>query len=153
MDLPPTALADAPGWLELLAPLYAPLATLVIGVLSVVGVIYGHHVLKDKAAAEDKLAREKLAAERAALDQERQNAVAAAREKLIEELRSDRAHLDQQLAAQRREHNDQIDKLNNRVTGFYADKHASRRHIAQLEKHIWDGKAPPPPSPPDGYVP
>lgn len=46
-----------------------------------------------------------------------------------------------------------IDKMNTRITAFYADKHASRRHIANLERHIDLGLPPPPPEPPNGYVP
>jgi len=61
---------------------------------------------------------------------------------LVDQLQEERDRLD-----------GKIDKLNTRVTGFYADKHASRRYIASLEDHINQRNPPPPPEPPPGYVP
>ena len=61
---------------------------------------------------------------------------------LVDQLQEERDRLD-----------GKIDKLNTRITGFYADKHASRRYIASLEEHINQRLPPPPPEPPAGYVP
>lgn len=72
---------------------------------------------------------------------------------LVDQLQEERNRLDEKLAAQAKLHNDELDKLNKRITGFYADKHASRRYIASLERHIDLGLPPPPPKPPAGYVP
>lgn len=61
---------------------------------------------------------------------------------LVDQLQEERDRLDEK-----------IDKMNVRITAFYADKHASRRYIASLENHIDNGNPPPPPAPPAGYVP
>lgn len=72
---------------------------------------------------------------------------------LVDQLQEERDRLDRKLEAQEERHGEAVEKLNKRVTGFYADKHASRRYIASLENHINKGSPPPPPEPPIGYVP
>lgn len=72
---------------------------------------------------------------------------------LIDQLQEERDRLDTKLEAQEERHAKDVNQLNIRITGFYADKSASRHYIAALESHIFQGNPPPPPVPPDGYVP
>lgn len=72
---------------------------------------------------------------------------------LIDQLQEERDRLDKKIEAQEERHAKDINQLNIRITGFYADKAASRNYIGRLESHIYQGNPPPPPPPPDGYVP
>lgn len=83
---------------------------------------------------------------------------------LIDQLQEERDRLDKKLEAQEERHANDVNKLNIRINGFYADKSASRNYIAALQAreaelmaHILLGNPPPPPGaspiPPDGYVP
>lgn len=74
-------------------------------------------------------------------------------QQLIDQLQEERNRLDAKLEAQEERHAKDVNQLNIRITGFYADKAASRNYIASLESHIFQGSPPPPPPPPDGYVP
>lgn len=83
---------------------------------------------------------------------------------MIDQLQEERDRLDKKLEAQEERHANDVNKLNIRITGFYADKSASRKYIADLQAreatlmaHIIRGDPPPPigesPTPPEGYVP
>lgn len=72
---------------------------------------------------------------------------------LVDQLQEERDRLDNKLEKQEERHANDVEKLNKRITGFYADKHKSRLYIAKLENHINLGNPPPPPEPPAGYVP
>lgn len=83
---------------------------------------------------------------------------------LIDQLQEERDRLDTKLEAQEERHAKDVNQLNIRITGFYADKSASRNYIAALQAreaelvaYIIRGDPPPPPgaspSPPEGYIP
>lgn len=83
---------------------------------------------------------------------------------LIDQLQEERDRLDKKLEAQEERHAKDVNQLNIRITGFYADKSASRKYIAALQAreaellaHIIRGDPPPPvgesPTPPEGYIP
>lgn len=72
---------------------------------------------------------------------------------MIDQIQEERNRLDDKLEKQEKRHAEDVDKLNRRISGFYADKSASRKYIGMLESHIFQGKPPPPPTPPTGYVP
>lgn len=72
---------------------------------------------------------------------------------LIDQLQEERNRMDERFEKQEERHAKDVANLNTRITGFYADKSASRRYIASLESHIYQGNPPPPPAPPEGYVP
>lgn len=78
--------------------------------------------------------------------QEERNAEREERRREREEFARQLAAEREQIAAERAEHAARADR-------FWADKAASRTHVAQLERHIWDQKPPPPPTPPTGYIP
>lgn len=67
--------------------------------------------------------------------------------------RRNRHDLIDQLQEERDKRQDEIEKLNQRVTAFYTDKHASRQYVSSLLDFIWQRKEPPPPEPPHGYIP
>lgn len=83
---------------------------------------------------------------------------------LIDQLQEERDRLDTKLEAQEERHAKDVNQLNIRITGFYADKSASRNYIAALQAreaelvaYIIRGDPPPPPgtspAPPEGYIP
>lgn len=83
---------------------------------------------------------------------------------LVDQLQEERNRLDEKIETQEKRHSEDVSKLNTRISGFYADKSASRRYIsslqareAELVAHIILGNPPPPPGaspePPEGYVP
>lgn len=124
----------------------ALIAGIVAAVTGLIGALVGHRIAGKRAATEW------------------QAMMATVQKDLVDQLQEERNHLDQKLVEQQRIHNekserqearhsDDVDKLNRRITGFYADKHASRRYIAALEDHINQRNPPPPPEPPPGYVP
>lgn len=116
-----------------------PLATVGCAVLAFAGGLVGHLITSRKNKADIQSA-------------------------LVDQLQEERDRLDKKLEAQETRHASDVDKLNKRITGFYADKSASRKYVgalqareAELVAHIILGHPPPPPgqspTPPDGYIP
>ena len=122
----------------------------IVAVLAFFGGLFGHLVTRRKNKTELQLAM---------IDQ-----IQEERDRLDGQLKEQREYHDKQMAAQQTRHDQAMEKMNVRISGFYADKSASRRYIKSLEMreaeliaHIYSGKPPPPPGaspiPPDGYVP
>ncbi|GGJ55610.1 hypothetical protein [Glutamicibacter ardleyensis] len=118
---------------------FVPLAALIGAVLAFAGGLVGHLFTAKKNRAD-------------------------AQSDLIDQIQEERDRLDRKLEAAETRHSKDINQLNIRITGFYADKSASRGYInmlrareAELMAHIMLGNPPPPPGaspePPDGYVP
>jgi len=107
---------------------FIPIVTLACAVLAFLGGLVGHLITSRKNKADIQSA-------------------------LVDQLQEERDRLDKKLEDQQERHDKQVEQLNIRITGFYADKSASRRYIASLESHIFQGSPPPPPNPPEGYVP
>lgn len=78
--------------------------------------------------------------------QEERNAEREERRREREEFATQLAKEREEIAAERVEHSERLDKM-------WADKSASRAYIGSLERHIWDKREPPPPTPPVGYIP
>lgn len=118
---------------------FVPLATIACAALAFVGGLVGHLITSRKNKADIQSA-------------------------LVDQLQEERNRLDAKLEAQEIRHAADMEKLNVRINGFYADKSASRKYIgalqareAELVAHILLGHPPPPPGasprPPDGYIP
>lgn len=116
-----------------------PLGALIAAVLAFAGGLVGHLITSRKNKADIQSA-------------------------LVDQLQEERDRLDKKLEAQEIRHAADVEKLNVRINGFYADKSASRKYIgalqareAELVAHILLGHPPPPPGvsphPPDGYIP
>lgn len=67
-------------------------------------------------------------------------------QQLIDQLQEERNRYFDQLDKERSMYSEKLDKM-------WADKSASREHVAALREHIWQRKDPPPPDPPAGYIP
>ncbi len=81
-------------------------------------------------------------------DRERRDRAAqqeAATQTLIDQIQEERDAYAQQLREERAAGDARLDKM-------WADKAASRQHVAQLRAHIYRGDPPPPPEPPVGYI-
>lgn len=65
-------------------------------------------------------------------------------QQLIDQLQEERDHYFEQM---RREHEANLAAAEKR----WAEKAAAQLHVNELRQHIWDRKAPPPPTPPAGY--
>lgn len=68
------------------------------------------------------------------------------RQALIDQLQEERNASETRAAQDRAAFTAQIDR-------FWVDKSASRDHVAALRDHIWQRLPPPPPAPPEGYIP
>lgn len=119
--------------------LIGALAVLLGAVLTFAGGLIGHFVTSKRSRKE--------------LEANTKKEIDAVQQQLIDQLQEERDRLDDKLEKQEKRHAEDVDKLNRRITGFYADKSASRKYIGMLESHIFQGKPPPPPAPPSGYVP
>lgn len=87
--------------------------------------------------------RSALEAERAELAEDRRS--------LIEQLQEERSVYVAQLSAERAELAAERQVWAERFDRMWADKAASRQHVAALRAHIWSRGEPPPPDPPAGY--
>lgn len=77
---------------------------------------------------------------------------AADREAEAEQRRIERQTFVQQLREERDHAAARSDKLNLALDRMWADKAASREHVAALRRQIWEGGTPPPVMPPAGYI-
>lgn len=73
-------------------------------------------------------------------------AQAQATQALIDQIQEERTVAVKQADAERQMYSEKLDKM-------WADKAASREHVAALREHIWQRNDPPPPPPPAGYIP
>lgn len=74
------------------------------------------------------------------------------RDSLIDQLQEERKSFVDQLIAERAQQNADRVAYTERLDKMWADKAASREHVAALRDHIWQRKDPPPPEPPAGYI-
>lgn len=85
------------------------------------------------------------------------------RQALIDQLQEERAATQLQLKQEREEYTAQLsaerqvireerEAYTSRLDQMWADKAASREHVAELRDHIWQRKPPPPPGPPPRYI-
>lgn len=111
-----------------------------LGVLATASATWGaaYFTLRAKAQEDKQALIDQLQEER----NEERNERRREREEFAAQLAAERA----EIAAERAVNSERIDR-------FWADKAASRTYVAQLEHHIWAQKEPPPPTPPDGYIP
>lgn len=58
----------------------------------------------------------------------------------------------EQLQEERDASNRKVEVFSDRIDMMWRDKAASREHVAALRRQIWEGGAPPPVSPPEGYI-
>lgn len=58
----------------------------------------------------------------------------------------------EQLQEERNAANDKLQKALDKLDAMWRDKSASREHVAALRRQVWEGGAPPPVSPPAGYI-
>ena len=99
--------------------------------------------------------RKTAADERTARDLERQafiDQVQEERDAAHQLLHQEREEYAAQLAAERKELREERTAYTSRLDTMWADKAASREHVAELRDHIWQRKDPPPPEPPPGYI-
>lgn len=117
----------------------ASVATLLVGLASAgAGALTAWLAFRSKAKDDRQALIDQLQEERAAEREERR----LERSEFARQLAAERA----EIAAERASHADRLDRM-------WVDKSASRNYIGALERHIWDGSPPPPPRPPDGYIP
>ncbi|WP_350347273.1 hypothetical protein ABIQ69_11590 [Agromyces sp. G08B096] len=114
------------------------LITVVVAVIAAAGG-WGSAFLQSRAKSRDdrQALIDQLQEERNYADEQRR----LEREAFSIELAKER----EQIAAERVEYTTRLDRM-------WADKAASRAHVAQLNDHIWQRKPPPPPEPPAGYI-
>lgn len=74
------------------------------------------------------------------------------RDALIDQLQEERKSFVAELAKEREAFAAERTELLGRLDKMWADKAASREHVAALRDHIWQRKDPPPPDPPAGYI-
>lgn len=68
------------------------------------------------------------------------------------QLREERQEFAKQLVEERAAAQEERLAYTARLDQMWADKAASREHVAALRDHIWSRQAPPPPDPPPGYI-
>jgi len=74
-------------------------------------------------------------------------------QQLIDQLQEERTAAYAQIEKERAAAREDRLAYEAKIDAFWVDKDASRRYVAELEQHIYEGKPPPPPVRPAGYIP
>lgn len=122
------------------APLFSgsDVVTIVVAIIALVGTWVTARITGRGKEKEARVARDK--------------AVADERTAEAEQRRLERQEFVQQLREERDAANERTDKLNIVIDRMWADKAASREHVAALRAQVWAGGTPPPVEPPEGYI-
>ncbi len=118
---------------------------IVVAIVTGVGGFIGGIAAMRKTAADERTARD--ADRQAFIDQ-----VQRERDAAYALLHQERQEYASQLAAERKVIREEREAYTSRLDTMWADKAASRDHVAALRDHIWQRKDPPPPEPPPGYI-
>lgn len=130
-------------------PLFTMLDATLTGLAALVasvGTILTMKVRARRDRAEDRTAQARILAEERAAN-------TATTQAIIDQLQEERKSKDDQLNKERAASLAEREKYERRIDQFWGEKAVSRLYVNALQDHIWQRKDPPPPNPPEGYVP